>query len=265
MKPLASQFADWMDSYWHKDETIPSAKIAGLQGLLDTKAEAATVTQLNEALGDVQTDIETLFEAKQDVLDFDDAPTEDSSNPVKSSGVKTALDGKAEASHTHTKSAVGLGNVDNTSDANKPISVATQTALDAKANATNVLEINSSNYESYVKKVGTEQRCTIYNIPGNVNVIAINDSRVVSAGIIRFVGATGFPNGWIIKVLNTTGSSGTIATFQAESTTHSDTEGTIQGYGGIGIDSASWGKFRFIEFVYWNERWYSPVYDYDVI
>lgn len=32
-----------------------------------------------------------------------------------------------------TKSVVGLGNVDNTSDANKPVSTATQTALDAKA------------------------------------------------------------------------------------------------------------------------------------
>lgn len=35
------------------------------------------------------------------------------------------------------KSLVGLGNVDNTSDANKPVSTAQQTALDAKANATN--------------------------------------------------------------------------------------------------------------------------------
>lgn len=35
---------------------------------------------------------------------------------------------------TLSKSDVGLGNVDNTSDANKPISTATQTALDAKAN-----------------------------------------------------------------------------------------------------------------------------------
>lgn len=35
-------------------------------------------------------------------------------------------------SHTVTKSDVGLGNVDNTSDANKPISTATQTALDGK-------------------------------------------------------------------------------------------------------------------------------------
>lgn len=33
---------------------------------------------------------------------------------------------------TITKSDVGLGNVDNTSDANKPISSATQTALNAK-------------------------------------------------------------------------------------------------------------------------------------
>ena len=36
--------------------------------------------------------------------------------------------------HNVTKSDVGLGNVDNTSDANKPISTATQTALNAKAN-----------------------------------------------------------------------------------------------------------------------------------
>ncbi len=33
-----------------------------------------------------------------------------------------------------TKSMIGLGNVDNTSDANKPVSTATQTALDLKAN-----------------------------------------------------------------------------------------------------------------------------------
>lgn len=33
-----------------------------------------------------------------------------------------------------SKAMVGLGNVDNTSDANKPVSTATQTALDLKAN-----------------------------------------------------------------------------------------------------------------------------------
>jgi hypothetical protein len=40
--------------------------------------------------------------------------------------------------HSVTASQVGLGNVNNTSDANKPISTATQTALDLKANASDV-------------------------------------------------------------------------------------------------------------------------------
>lgn len=39
---------------------------------------------------------------------------------------------KAATKPTYTKSEVGLGNVDNTSDANKPISTATQAALDGK-------------------------------------------------------------------------------------------------------------------------------------
>ena len=49
---------------------------------------------------------------------------------------------------TLDKSSVGLGNVDNTSDASKPISTATQTALDAKQNTlvsgTNIKTVNST-------------------------------------------------------------------------------------------------------------------------
>jgi len=49
----------------------------------------------------------------------------------------------APSAHTHTKSEVGLANVDNTSDANKPISVATQAALDGKAsNAVATTSVN---------------------------------------------------------------------------------------------------------------------------
>ena len=47
--------------------------------------------------------------------------------------LQTALDGKTSTGHTHLKSEVGLNNVDNTSDASKPISAATQLALDNKA------------------------------------------------------------------------------------------------------------------------------------
>lgn len=47
--------------------------------------------------------------------------------------IATAVAGKADTGHTHTKGQVGLGSVDNTSDLSKPVSTATQTALDGKA------------------------------------------------------------------------------------------------------------------------------------
>jgi hypothetical protein len=37
-KPLASQFADWIDSYWHKTENIPASRIDGLQEALNDRA-----------------------------------------------------------------------------------------------------------------------------------------------------------------------------------------------------------------------------------
>lgn len=43
-------------------------------------------------------------------------------------------DARVPKTHSHTKSEVGLGNVDNTSDADKPVSTAQLTALNLKAN-----------------------------------------------------------------------------------------------------------------------------------
>ncbi len=37
-KPTAAQFAAWMDSYWHKDEPLPTTAVEGLDQLLDEKA-----------------------------------------------------------------------------------------------------------------------------------------------------------------------------------------------------------------------------------
>lgn len=42
-KPTQYQFWTWMDSYWHKDETIPQANIEGLDKSLEAKAEATAV------------------------------------------------------------------------------------------------------------------------------------------------------------------------------------------------------------------------------
>lgn len=59
---------------------------------------------------------------------------------------------KANMSNPHavTKSQVGLGNVDNTSDASKPVSTATQNALDLKANITQLPKY----YKETVLKTG---------------------------------------------------------------------------------------------------------------
>ncbi len=64
-------------------------------------------------------------------------------NDITGGGVVTGVKGSAESSYRQgnvdiSKANVGLGNVDNTSDADKPISTATQTALNNKANASDV-------------------------------------------------------------------------------------------------------------------------------
>lgn len=74
-----------------------------------------------------------------------------------------------------TKSDVGLGNVDNTSDANAPVSTAQQTALDLKANV--VRTINTYSGTSLTGVIGDSAayiRCTgsnpSYTIPPNSSV-----------------------------------------------------------------------------------------------
>ena len=51
-----------------------------------------------------------LLNTKQDVLTFDDVPTANSNNPVKSSGIKTALDSKADDSDLSTVAKTGSYN-----------------------------------------------------------------------------------------------------------------------------------------------------------
>jgi hypothetical protein len=74
-----------------------------------------------------------------DVLAVVDVVTPETKK-IKVSNLKTSLNIQ--------KSDVGLGNVDNTSDANKPVSTATQTALDLKqdtlVSGTNIKTINGS-------------------------------------------------------------------------------------------------------------------------
>lgn len=43
LKPKQAQFWAWLDSFWHKNESIPVASITNLQGLLDDKLDASAL------------------------------------------------------------------------------------------------------------------------------------------------------------------------------------------------------------------------------
>jgi len=63
------------------------------------------------------------------------------STVVTATGTQTLTNKTITSPAGLVKADVGLGNVDNTSDANKPVSTATQTALDLKANTSGIAEL----------------------------------------------------------------------------------------------------------------------------
>ena len=72
LKPLEVHFHSWIDSYWHKNDSIPMSSIDGL----------------NDALN-------------QRTISIDDALSNTSTNPLQNKIVKAALDGKAPIAHRH--------------------------------------------------------------------------------------------------------------------------------------------------------------------
>lgn len=93
------------------------SKLAGIQ----TGAEVNTVDSVNGQTGDVQIDVPTALSE----LDNDTNFITSAQAPVQSVAGKTGT-------VTLVKGDVGLSNVDNTSDVNKPVSTAMQAALDEK-------------------------------------------------------------------------------------------------------------------------------------
>ena len=97
--------------------------------------------------------------------------------------------------HSVTKSQVGLANVDNTSDLNKPISTATQTALNAKQDSLGFTPENVSN-KSTNTSLGTSN--TLYPSQNAVKVYVDNlvsagapDATSTTKGILKLTGDLG--------------------------------------------------------------------------
>jgi hypothetical protein len=118
------------------------------QTALDGKENIGVASSLvvsHEAASDPHPEYETSVEAQAKV----DAHANLTNNP-----------------HSVTKSQVGLGNVDNTSDADKPISTATQGALDLKASSnttgvtgadaiTNMMSLTQAEYDAITPNAST--------------------------------------------------------------------------------------------------------------
>jgi len=95
------------------------------------------ITSINN-INTLLTANDTTLDELQEVINFIKQNKSDLDNLSVSNiaGLQLSLNDKSDTSHTHaiTKSQIGLGNVNNTSDANKPISNTTQTALNGKEN-----------------------------------------------------------------------------------------------------------------------------------
>jgi hypothetical protein len=90
--------------------------------------------------------------------------------------------------HATTKAQVGLGNADNTSDANKPVSTATQTALNAKQDTlvsnTNIKTVNSTTL------LGSGDIAVQSTLVSGTNIKTINGTTLLGSGDLTISTAT---------------------------------------------------------------------------
>jgi hypothetical protein len=136
--------------------TVAGTKTVSTMDVIENTAVSATNATNDDAGNRISTTYLSKADASSTYVEkssIDSVPTASSANPVSSGGVKSALDAKQDKLESGTniktiegnsilgsgdidldKSAVGLSNVDNTSDLDKPVSTAVQTALNGKQN-----------------------------------------------------------------------------------------------------------------------------------
>jgi fructose-specific component phosphotransferase system IIB-like protein len=214
------------------DGTVSSTEFQYLNGVtsaiqtqIDGKQAAATV--LTNTTASFTTELETK-------LDGIEAGAE--VNTVDSVAGKTGV-------VTLTSSDVGLGNVDNTSDANKPVSSATQTALDAKqatlVSGTNIKTVNGNTLLGS-GDISISSAVAWGNITGTLSdqtdlVSELNDKADVSS--LATVATSGDYDDLINKPTITSGTVTSVAVTVPTGLTISGSPITTSGTFGIGLDT----------------------------
>ena len=161
-------------------------------GIDATKISTGSISNAEfDYLNGLTDNIQTQFTGKQDTLVSATNIKTINSTSVLGSGniaVEPSITATTSADYyrgdktfaTLNKTAVGLGNVDNTTDANKPVSTATQTALDAK---TAKLITTNRQTASYTLVIGDADKLVeINNASANNLTVPLNSSVAFSTG-----------------------------------------------------------------------------------
>lgn len=161
--------------------------VEGLEGGLETWA-----TSVNGQLADMEDELALLGTPfSGSYLDLTDKPTipTQTSQLTNNSGFLTSAPVASVAGKTGTvtlvKGDVGLGNVDNTSDANKPVSTATQTALDGKAATSHTHSAGSITGLATVATTGAYS-----DLSGKPGITTVYDGTTQRTATIVFKSAT---------------------------------------------------------------------------
>ena len=151
---------------------------------LSAKLDSATATSTYATITsvDAKADADNVY--TKDEVDTALGKKLDSTTASSTYATQTSLTShtsNTENPHSVTKAQVGLGNVDNTSDANKPISTATQAALNLKANSADVynkshidtelakkLDSTTASSTYATKTELTQQVASVYKVKGSV-------------------------------------------------------------------------------------------------
>lgn len=187
--------------------TVPapaSANAAASKSYVDTAVAGASAT-----VSDASTSAKGILQLAGDLGGTATAPTVPGlagKEPSIASGTTAQYYRGDKTWQTLNKAAVGLANVDNTSDANKPISIATQTALTAKADDTAVVHLSGNetitgtkNFTGTLQAAGqavvttTDSRLSNTRIPtdGSVTTAKLNAANSPTNGqLLAYNGTT---------------------------------------------------------------------------
>jgi len=181
--------ASQVDLNNHVTDTNNPHQVTAVQvGTLTTaQINTAISTAINNLINGAPGALDTLNELAQAITDND----ADLANLVNSiAQVQTNLndhEGDFANPHQVTKAQIGLGNVDNTSDANKPVSTAQQTALDLKADQAD-LDTTNTNVAANATAIAAIPTDRIESADTNTSFDASTAEAIVSTnGVPRII------------------------------------------------------------------------------